>query len=106
MRHALVVLTALAALAVPAAVSAGPDRLPPPPPNSFPWSPRPPAPPAPGTPGPNGVPLTEYDIAKQQHEAAVAKYNADLEQWKRDVEACKSGNHDKCVKVPRKGRIW
>ena len=106
MRHALVALTALIALTVPASVSARPDRLPPPPPNSLPWSPRPPAPPAAGTPGPTGAPLTEYDIAKAQYDAALAKYNADLEQWKLDVAACKAGHHDKCVRVPRKGRIW
>jgi hypothetical protein len=106
MRLVLVAVTALIALAAPASVSARPDRLPPPPSNSFPWSPRPPAPPAPGTPGPTGAPLTEYDIAKAQYDATLAKYQADLEQWKLDVAACKAGHHDKCVRVEGKRRRW
>lgn len=106
MRHMLVAVTALVALAAPASLSARPDRLLPPPPDSFPWSPRPLAPPAAGSPGPTGAPLTEYDIAKAKYDAELAKYNAELEQWKLDVAACKAGQHDKCVRVPRKGRIW
>ncbi len=105
MRRTILACTAMIALALPATVSARPDRLPPPPPMFPTQTTRPANSPPPISPT-TGAPMTPYEIAKAEYDAALVKYQADVEKWKADVAACKAGQHDKCVRVERKGRIW